>query len=263
MNPDGNQNINSHTSNIMKTRIIVLLGLAFLALQCVNRTDQQTIEVADAEVLEKAAWTNLFDGSDTEAWRDKKSERFPEHGWVIEGDVLTVLGKKEGQPGGHDIISKKRFGNFELKLEVKLSEGANSGIKYLVTDSFPGKEGSFLGLEYQLIDNERHPDANMGRDGNRKMAALYDMIPPPEDLDINPAGEWNKVRIILDGDNVEHWLNEKKVLDFDRKSLAFRELVSLSKYKDLENFGELEDGHLLLQGHGDDVSFRNIKIRTW
>ncbi len=181
-------------------------------------------------------------------WRDTKSEQFPEHGWVVEGNVLTVLGEKEDQPGGHDIITKKRYGNFELELEVRLTEGANSGIKYLVTDAFPGKEGNFLGLEYQLLDNERHPDAHKGRDGNHKMAALYDMIPPPEDLTINPPGEWNKVRIKLDGNMVEHWFNDEKVLEFDRKSLAFRELVSLSKYKDLENFGESEEGHILLAG---------------
>ncbi len=114
-----------------------------------------------------------------------------------------------------------------------------------------------------MLDNERHPDAEQGRDGNHKMAALYDMIPPPEDLSINPPGEWNKVRITLDGSKVEHWFNDEKVLEFDRKSLAFRELVSLSKYNDLENFGELEEGHILLQGHGNDVSFRNIRIRTW
>ncbi len=235
-----------------------MFGIAFLAVQCINRANQEAEEPA-----EEVGWTILFDGSNTDNWRDTKSEQFPEHGWVVEGDILTVLGKKEDQPGGHDIISKKRFGNFELELEVKLAEGANSGVKYLVTDAFPGKEGNFLGLEFQLIDNERHPDAVLGREGNHKMAALYDMIPPPEDLAINPAGEWNKVRIKLDGDMMEHWLNEKKVLEVDRKSLAFREFVSLSKYKDLENFGELETGHILLQGHGDDVSFRNIRIRTW
>ena len=133
----------------------------------------------------------------------------------------------------------------------------------MVSDAFPGKEGNFLGLEYQLLDNERHEDAQNGRDGNHKNASLYDMIPPPVDLTIHPPGEWNKVRIILDGNVVEHWLNDEKVLDFDRKSLAFRELVSLSKYSDLENFGELEEGHILLQGHGNDVSFRNIRIRSW
>lgn len=242
----------------MKIKVFLLFGICLLTLQCVNKANER-----DAKVAEDDGWTILFDGSNTVAWRDTKSEHFPEHGWVVEGEVLTVQGKKEDQPGGHDIISKERFGNFELELEVNLSEGANSGIKYVVSDSFPGNEGSFLGLEYQLLDNEVHPDASMGRDGNHKMAALYDIIPPPEDLSINPPGEWNKVRIILDGNKVEHWLNEDKVLDFDRKNLAFRELVSLSKYSDLENFGELEEGYILLQGHGNDVSFRNIRIRSW
>lgn len=240
------------------TRIMILIGLALLAIQCVNRNNQQ-----NAEPLEEATWTILFDGSGTDDWRDTESSEFPEHGWIIEGDVLTVLGGTEDQPGGHDIITKKRFGNFELELEARLTEGANSGIKYQVTDEFPGNEGKFLGLEYQLIDNERHADAQMGRDGNHKMAALYDMIPPPEDLKINPPGEWNRIRIKLDGNSVEHWFNDEKVLEFDRKSEGFRELVGLSKYNNLENFGELEEGHILLQGHGNDVSFRNIKIRSW
>lgn len=243
---------------MMNTKIVILSAMAILAVQCSNKDPQQNTAPA-----EETEWTILFDGSGTDHWRDTKTGDFPEHGWEVEDGVLTVLGEREGQPGGHDIITKKRYGNFELELEARLTEGANSGIKYQVTDAFPGHEGSFLGLEYQLIDNENHPDALKGRDGNHKMASLYDMIPPPEDLTIHPPGEWNKVRIKLDGNMVEHWLNDEKVLEYDRKSLAFRELVSLSKYKDLENFGEFEEGYLLLQGHGNDVSFRNIRIRTW
>ena len=242
----------------MNTRIFILIGITFLAAQCVNKDNQK-----DTKPAEEVKWTILFDGSDTDSWRDTKTEQFPEHGWVVEGEVLTVLAETEDQPGGHDIITKKRYGNFEPELEARLTEGANSGIKYVVSDAFPGKEGNFLGLEYQLLDNERHEDAQNGRDGNHKNASLYDMIPPPVDLTIHPPGEWNKVRIIVDGNKVEHWFNDEKVLEFDRKSLAFRELVSLSKYSDLENFGESAEGHILLQGHGNDVSFRAIKIRTW
>jgi len=242
----------------MNTRIFILLGITFLAVQCVNKDNQR-----NEETVEEVNWTYLFDGSDTDSWRDTKSEQFPEHGWIINGEILTVLAETEDQPGGHDIITKNHYGNFELELEARLTEGANSGIKYIVSDAFPGNEGKFLGLEYQLLDNERHPDALNGRDGNHKMAALYDMIPPPENLTINPPGEWNKIRITVDGNKVEHWFNDEKVLDFDRKSLAFRELVSLSKYSELENFGESTEGHILLQGHGNDVSFRAIKIRTW
>lgn len=242
----------------MKTRILILMGIAILTIQCANKDPKQT-----AETAEVANWTILFDGSDTDHWKATDSEHFPEHGWLIEGEVLTVLGETEDQPGGHDIVTKQVYSNFELVLEVRITEGANSGIKYIVTDSFPGSEGHYLGLEYQLLDNERHPDAQNGRDGNHKMAALYDIIPPPENLCIHPPGEWNKVRILLDSNKVEHWFNDEKVLEFDRKSPVFRELVGLSKYENLENFGELDQGHLLLQGHGNAVSFRDIKIRTW
>lgn len=242
----------------MKTRLIFLLGFAFLLTQCVNNKEQTA-----AESIDDTQWVWLFDGSSTEKWRDTKSEKFPEQGWVVNNGVLTVLGETDEHHGGGDIITKKLYGNFELELEVNLTEGANSGIKYQVTDSFPGNKGKFLGLEYQLLDNERHPDAHQGRDGNHKMAALYDVLPPKEDLTIHPPGEWNKVRIVLDGNRIEHWLNDEKVLEIDRESNTFRELVALSKYKDLENFGGLDRGRILLQGHGNDVSFRNIKIRTW
>lgn len=242
----------------MKTKILLLIGIVFLAVQCKNKGQQQSSEPADQE-----NWVWLFDGSSTDRWMDPQSGQFPEHGWVIADNVLTVLGETEDHPAGHDIVSKELFSNFELELEVNLSEGANSGIKYIVTDSFPGNEGKYLGLEYQLIDNERHADAKLGRDGNRKMGALYDMIPPPENLSINPPGEWNKVRILVDGNHVEQWLNDEKICEFDRKSLGFRELVAISKYNKLDKFGELDKGHILLQGHGNTVSFRNIRIHTW
>jgi len=240
----------------MKTKLIVLIGIVILSVQCKNiQKPQESKAVAEQE------WTWLFDGSSTDQWRDTKTDLFPEHGWVIDGDVLTVLGKTEEEPGGHDIVTKALYSNFELELEVRLTEGANSGIKYIVTDSFPGKEGNFLGLEYQLLDNENHPDALAGRDGNHKMGALYDMIPPPESMSINPPGEWNIVRIVVDGDHVEHWFNDEKIIEFERRNLGFRELVALSKYNNLENFGEQDEGRILLQGHGNDVSFRAIKIR--
>lgn len=257
---------------IRMKQFIFLVGTMLLLTQCASKENRSAIAGDQSAASEEPSatmgsdteqWTWLFDGSSTDMWRDTKNEEFPEHGWVVEDDVLTVLGETEEQKGGHDIITIDQYGNFELVLEARLTEGANSGIKYQVTDAFPENEGKFLGLEYQLLDNENHPDAKQGRDGNHKMAALYDMIPPPEDLAIHPPGEWNAVRIILDGSKVEHWLNDEKVLEFDRNSLAFRELVSLSKYNKLENFGELEKGHILLQGHGNDVSFRNIKIRTW
>jgi hypothetical protein len=205
---------------------------------------------------------NLFIGTSTDAWRDIKSDKFPEQGWMVKDGVLTVLAKTEQQEGGHDIITKQQFSDFGLELEVRLSEGANSGVKYMVVDNYPGSEGQYLGLEYQLIDNEKHPDALLGRNGNRKMATLYDLIPVHGDIMIKPVGEWNKVKIVLDKNHVEHWLNDRLVVNYYRNSDCFKELVSMSKYNKLKNFGEQKQGHILLQGHGNEVSFRNIKITT-
>ena len=202
----------------------------------------------------------LFDGSSTDAWKDIKSEQFPDHGWIVNDGILTVLAKTEEQEGGHDIVTKEQFSNFELELEVRLSKGANSGIKYMVVDNYPGKEGNYLGLEYQLIDNERHADAKLGRNGNRRMATLYDILPAREGIKIKPAGEWNSVKIVSKGNHVEHWLNGQKVLEYVRNSDSYKELVRLSKYNKLENFGGQKQGHILLQGHGNEVSFKNIVI---
>ena len=143
----------------MKPKVFLLIGMASLAVQCKNHGTHN-----NAEPAEEQNWISLFDGSSTDHWRDTKSDHFPEHGWVVEDKVLTVLGETENQQGGHDIISKALYSNFELELEAKLSEGSNSGIKYIVSDSFPGNEGNFLGLEYQLLDNEGHPDALLGRE---------------------------------------------------------------------------------------------------
>jgi len=205
----------------------------------------------------------LFDGTSTDAWQDIKSDHFPEHGWVMKDGVLTVLAKSEDHEGGHDIVTKEQFSNFELELEVRLSQGANSGIKYMVVDSYAGKEGNYLGLEYQLIDNERHPDAKLGRNGNRRMATLYDILPAREDINSKPAGEWNRIKIISKDNYCEHWLNGQMVLAYTRNSDSYNELVRLSKYNKLENFGGQENGHILLQGHGNEVSFRNIVITSW
>ena len=242
----------------MKIKSLQFLLVSILLLQCATANSQEKKK----EKVEKKQIV-LFDGKSTDAWKDIKSDEFPKHGWVIKDDVLTVLAKTDGQEGGHDIVTKEQFSNFELELEVRLSEGANSGVKYMVVDSYPGKQGQYLGLEYQLIDNERHADAKLGRNGNRQMATLYDILPTRENIKVNPAGQWNKVKIVVNGNHVEHWINNTKALAYTRNSDSYKELVRLSKYNNLENFGGQKQGHILLQGHGNEVSFRNIKIATW
>ncbi len=241
----------------MKIRILQVVLLTFLIFQA-------TITMAQKKENKKeTTQIVLFDGTSTEAWKDIKSDKFPEHGWQIKDGILTVLGKTDTQEGGHDIITKEQFSNFELELEVLLSEGANSGVKYMVVNTYPGKEGHYLGLEYQLIDNEKHPDALLGRNGNRKMATLYDILPTRNNIKINPAGSWNKVKIVVNRSRVEHWLNDKIVVVYNRKLDGYKELVRLSKYNKLKNFGNQKQGHILLQGHGNEVSFRNIKITVF
>jgi hypothetical protein len=211
---------------------------------------------------EKAeGWTLLFDGNTTYGWRGAHKDSFPAAGWTIEDGALTVLASdgRESQHGG-DIVTMDQYSDFDLKLEFRLTEGANSGIKYFVTEK-EKPEGSAIGLEYQILDDERHPDAKEGNhEGSRTVASLYDLI-KAENKAVNPMGEWNEARIICQGQHVEHWLNGKKVLEFERGSTAYRKLVAESKYKIWENFGEAPQGHILLQDHGNRVSFRNIKIR--
>lgn len=242
----------------MQIKNLQWLLVAILFFQCATSTSQQKKK----DKIEKTQIV-LFDGSSTDAWKDIKSDNFPEHGWVIKDGILTVLANTEEHEGGHDIVTKEQFSNFELELEVLLSEGANSGVKYMIVDTYQGKEGNYLGLEYQLIDNERHPDAKLGRNGNRKMASLYDILPTRENIKINPAGEWNKIKIVSNRKRVEHWINGEKAVVLIRNSDSYKELVRLSKYNKLENFGGQKQGHILLQGHGNEVSFREIKITTW
>ena len=221
---------------------------------------------------EKAdGWRLLWDGKTTEGWRGAKADAFPSKGWEIQDGVLTVLatGGAESAAGG-DIVTKERFSEFELVADFRITPGANSGIKYFCQpnlDPITGTgakaaTGSAIGLEFQILDDERHPDAKLGRDGNRTVGSLYDLIPAAASKQPSAIGEWNTARVLVRGTHVEHWLNDQKVLEYERGSEAFRLIVAQSKYKTIPGFGAWADGHILLQDHGDRVSFRNIKIRT-
>jgi hypothetical protein len=205
-------------------------------------------------------WKLLFDGTSSAGWRGAHKDSFPESGWVIEDGCLKVLASGGAESkGGGDIVTLNEYSNFDLSFEFLITEVANSGVKYFVTEDY-ATTGSAIGLEYQILDDLRHPDAKMGRDGNRTTSSLYDLIPAANKR-FNGVGQWNAGHIVSINGHVEHWLNGFKVLEYERGSEAFRQLVKDSKYKDYAGFGEAEKGHILLQEHGDEVWFRSIKIR--
>jgi len=209
-------------------------------------------------------WKLLFDGKTSSGWKGAHKESFPEKGWHIEEGILRVESADGGESTNFgDIVTQEKFSAFDLAFDFKLTEGANSGLKYFVTLS-EGNTGSAIGLEYQILDDERHPDAKMGIEGNRTLASLYDLIKAEKQPRfVKGPGEWNKGRVIVYPDNkVEHYLNGVKVLEYVRGSEEYRKLVAVSKYKIWENFGEAAEGHILLQDHGDEVHFKNIKIKT-
>ncbi|MDC6365142.1 DUF1080 domain-containing protein [Muricauda sp. AC10] len=211
----------------------------------------------------EGGWDLLWDGESTKGWRGAKLDHFPTEGWIIENGELIVLstGGGESEAGG-DIVTEKQYNNFELKLDFKITEGANSGIKYFVDTEMNKGAGSAIGPEYQILDDARHPDAKLGNhEGSRTLASLYDLIRADTLKYVKPIGEWNSAHLISKDNHIEHWLNGMKVLEYDRMSNDFKKLVSESKYKIWPDFGEAEKGNILLQDHGDRVAFRNIKIK--
>jgi len=212
----------------------------------------------------KYGWKLLFNGDNSQGWRGAYQDSFPSKGWQIQDGTITVLGSEGNESAnGGDIVTLDKYKAFDLSFDFKLTPGANSGVKYFVTLK-EHNQGSAIGLEYQILDDKLHPDAKLGRDGDRTLASLYDLIPAvkPERF-IRAIGQWNTGRIIVYPDNhVEHYLNGVKVLEYERGSEAFRALVALSKYKIWPNFGEAPEGHILLQDHGNEVSFRSIKIKV-
>lgn len=206
----------------------------------------------------------LFNGKDFTGWRGVHQDKMPAKHWKVENGEINVS-PSDGSETGNDIVTDKKFSAFELTFEFRLTEGVNSGVKYFVNEAFDSGGKSGIGLEYQVLDDEKHPDAKLGAAGNRTMASLYDLIPSYK-LDKRfqrKIGEWNQARIIVYPNNiVQHWLNGFKVVEYERGSNIFKALVARSKYKDFENFGMIEQGPILLQDHGNNVSFKNLKIRT-
>jgi hypothetical protein len=239
----------------------LLVAAAILSVQTAPAQTPNTLTPTE----KSAGWKLLFNGHDSTGWRSTHSNGFPASGWEVKNGVLAVT-ESGGEEGGNagDIITTREYTNFELTVDFRLTPGANSGIKYFVDlGNTPGHEGhgSNIGFEYQLLDDAVHPDAKKGKDGDRTIASLYDMIPAAANKPTRPIGEWNTARIVIRGTHGEHWLNGVKVVEYDRKTAAFRTIVADSKYHIYPGFGEADHGYILLQDHGFPVQFRNIKLR--
>ncbi|MDR1682579.1 MAG: DUF1080 domain-containing protein [Candidatus Symbiothrix sp.] len=206
-------------------------------------------------------WQLLWDGKTTKGWRGARLTAFPEKGWKIENGVLKVLksGGAEAANGG-DIVTTRKYKNFELSVDFKITKGANSGIKYFVDTELNKGEGSSIGCEFQILDDENHPDAKLGVRGNRTLGSLYDLIPAPANKPFR-HGFFNTARIVVRNNQVEHYLNDVKIISYERNNQMWNALVNYSKYADWKNFGNAAEGNILLQDHGDEVHFKNIKIK--
>ena len=202
-----------------------------------------------------SGWIQLFDGKDLKGWRGYKKPDASSTRWRVEDGLLTIPQTGAGDTHGReDLITDDTFEQFDLRWEWKISQGGNSGVKYFVLEDRPDA----IGHEYQMIDDERHPDAKIGP--HRQTAAFYDVF-PAHDRPMKPAGEWNSSEVIVKGKHVTHILNGKSVLEYDLDSPALMAQIQKSKFKGIERFGHLQNGHILVQDHGDQVWFRKIEIK--
>ena len=227
------------------------IGTASLLLALLVPVCSQAAENQLSSEEKTAGWKLLFDGKSTNGWRSFKKQSFPVKGWAVEDGWLHCMGK-----GGGDIITDAQFGDFELQWDWKQASDGNSGLKYFIIETRP----TAIGHEYQMIDDEREPDAKLA-EGKRVTASFYDVLAPTTKPPTKPPGEINHSRILVKGNHVEHWLNDAKVLEYECGSEPVKAAVAKSKFKNTPDFGEKTRGHILLQDHNSEVWFRNLKLR--
>jgi hypothetical protein len=215
-----------------------------------------------------AGWRLLFDGISLTGWRGLGSDTVPTAHWrVIDGAIAKIPSARvprqaDGQPAaGGDLISIETFRDFELRFEWRVTPGANSGVKYNVSEPLSRAHAAnraALGFEYQVLDDVLHPDNTIA---SHRTGSLYDIIAPDTTKRLRPVGEWNTARIVMRGNHGEHWLNGVRIVEFDLGTPRLDSLLARSKYRPIPGFAERRRGHIVLQDHGDEVYFRNIKIR--
>jgi hypothetical protein len=243
----------------MKKFSLLLSLIAIVSFAFAQKGKDNTLSKKE----KKEGWLLLFDGKSTDQWRGYGKQEFPK-GWTIEDGAIKCNGSGRGEAGardGGDIITKEKYQNFELALEWKISEGGNSGI-FILGQEVEGQPVYMSAPEMQVLDNDKHPDAKLGRDGNRKAGSLYDLIPAvPQN--VKPVGQWNKVVITVFKGTVIFNQNGKNVAEFHLWTDDWKKMVADSKFKDWPNFVDpAEKGHIALQDHGDDVWFKNIKVKV-
>lgn len=229
----------------------VLLSTLLMITSC--KTNAQSKSNTDQK---KEGWTMLFDGTSTNKWRGYNKDSFPTKGWKIKNENLVLL---PGEGGG-TIITKKKYCNFILKLEWKISKGGNSGIFYRALEQ-PREAIYWSAPEMQVLDNANNPDSNKGTNGNHKAGSLYDLI-PAQPQNAKPYGEWNSVKIVAKGAHIEQWQNGQQVVEFNLWTPDWYAMLRNSKFVSHPAFGDMRCGHIGLQDHGYKVSFRNIKIKV-
>jgi 3-keto-disaccharide hydrolase len=229
-----------------------------------------------------AGWRLLFDGRTLRGWRGLGYDSVPTAHWLVVDGVIKKIARgnvprvADGRPlDGGDLMTVDTFGNFELAWEWKVTPGANSGVKYNVSEELSVTQGgqltpaavaqgiiapshSALGFEYQMLDDDRHLD---GKLATHRAGGLYELVAPSGSKHLHPVGEWNQSKIVFRGNHGEHWLNGEKIVEFDLGTARMDSALAASKYRSIPGFGTRRKGHIVLQDHGDEVYFRDIKVR--
>lgn len=243
------------------TLLIALLTLFLFGFNFIS-------DLSSHNKSKKPKWEKLFNGKNFNGWKSIATNMPPEYGWKIENDALIVNGSggAESKNGG-DIITEKKYANFELKWEWKmLTKGGNSGVKYLVNTVSKNNKKHGIGMEYQLLDDAFHPWMLRGKmkpGDYYTLGSCYNLYPSGVDKKVKPLGKWNVSKVVCKNGIVEHWLNGDKIITFDRFSTDFDQRVAKSKFKSIDHFGKHQSGHILIQDHGSNVHFRKIMIKEY